>query len=55
MSLAHGLMRLFNIDIEVCDGCGGFATVIACIEDKDFIDRIPANLREEKQYSSTLA
>jgi hypothetical protein len=36
----------FNIDIEVCDRCGGAARVIACIEERclDLLDRAPIAL-----------
>ena len=38
-----------NIDIEVCDRCGGSVKVIACIESKDVIDSILAHLRGKEQ------
>ena len=51
MSWAQRLKRVFNIDIdiEVCDRCGGSVKVIACIEDQDVIDSILAHLREKGQ------
>ena len=53
MSWAERLKRVFNIDIdidiEVCDRCGGSVKVIACIEDQDVIDSILAHLREKEQ------
>ena len=33
MSWAQRLKRVFNIDIDVCDSCGGSVKVTACIED----------------------
>jgi len=48
MTWAQRLKRVFNIDIEVCDRCGGTVKVIACIEDQDNIDRILDHLRRKK-------
>jgi hypothetical protein len=48
-SWAQRLKRVFNIDIEVCDRCGGTVKVMACIEDQDTIDRILDHLRREGQ------
>ena len=33
MNRAQRLKRVFNIDIEICNVCGGNVKVIACIED----------------------
>ena len=51
MSWAQRLKRVFNIDIdiEVCDRCGGSVNVIACIDDQDVIDSILAHLRKKGQ------
>jgi hypothetical protein len=49
MTWAQRLKRVFNIDIEVCDRCGGAARVIACIEEREAIDRILACLRRKEQ------
>jgi hypothetical protein len=46
MTWAQRLKRVFNIDIEICNRCGGSVKVIACIEDQDIIDRILAHLRD---------
>ena len=32
MTWAHRLKRVFKIDIETCDKCGGAVKVIACIK-----------------------
>ena len=32
--------RVFNIDIETCEACGGHEKIIACIEDPHVIQRI---------------
>ena len=47
MTWTQRFKRVFNIDIEVCGRCGGSAKVIACIENKDIIDRIIAHLRDK--------
>jgi hypothetical protein len=47
MTWAQRLKRVFNIDVSVCSKCGGEARVIACIEDKDVIDKILAHLMEK--------
>ena len=47
MTWAQRLKRAF--DIEVCGHCGGSVKVIACIEDRDIIDRILAHLRKKEQ------
>jgi len=49
MTWAQRLKRVFNINIEACGRCGGSLKVIACIEDRDIIDRILAHLREKEQ------
>ena len=49
MSWAQRLNRVFNIDIDVCDRCGGSVKVIACIEDQHATDSILAHLREKEQ------
>ena len=54
MTWAQRLKRVFNIDIEVCNRCGGSVRVIACIEDQDVIDRILAHLRDKEQDTPTL-
>ena len=57
MSWAQRLKRVFNIDIdiEVCDRCGGSVKVVACIEDQDVIDRILAHLREKDKARNKAA
>jgi hypothetical protein len=48
MTWAQRLKRVFNIDIEDCDRCGGAVKVIACIEDQETIDRILDHLRRKE-------
>ena len=55
MTWAQQLKRVFNIDIDVCGHRGGSVKVIACIEDRDIIDRILAHLREKEQGSPALS
>ena len=40
MNWAQRLKRVFNIDAEVCDQCGGTVKLIACIEDPVVIRKI---------------
>ena len=49
ISWAQRLKRAFNIDIDVCDRCGGSVKATACIEDHDAINSILAHLREKEQ------
>jgi hypothetical protein len=41
---AQRLKRVFNIDIETCNSCGGHVKIIACIEDPVVIDKILTHL-----------
>ncbi len=47
MTWAQRLKRVFNIDIESCEYCGGHVKVIACIEDQPVIDKILAHLKKK--------
>ena len=40
LTWAQRLKRVFDIDIETCDKCGGKLKVIACIEDPEVIEKI---------------
>ena len=53
ITCAQRIKRVFNIDIEVCERCGGSVSVIAFIEDQTIIDRILEHLREKEQEAST--
>ena len=44
MTWAQRLKRVFKIDIEVCDHCGGAVKVIASIEDPAVIKQIMEHL-----------
>jgi len=54
MTWAQRLKRVFSIDIEVCDRCGGSVRVIACIEDQDIINRILAHIRDKELATPSL-
>ena len=41
--------RVFNIDIEVCNECGGTVKIIASIEDPAIIKKILTHLESTKQ------
>ena len=51
MTWAQRLKRVFNIDIETCQACGGAVRIIACIEEPDVIEKILTHL--DKQGTST--
>jgi len=40
MTWAQRLKRVFNIDIETCNNCGGNVKIVACIEDPEVIEKI---------------
>jgi hypothetical protein len=44
MTWAKRLKRVFNIDIETCNECGGDVRIIASIEDPAVIQKILAHL-----------
>ena len=53
MTWAQGLKRVFRIDVETCDRCGGKTRVIACVKDAAVIKTILAHLeRKERQPGS---
>ena len=49
MTWAQRLKRVFNIDIETCQACGGPVKIIACIEDPVVIKRILDHLKEKAE------
>ena len=51
MSWAQRLKRVFRIDFETCEGCGGAVKVIAGIEDPLVIEKILAHLEEADPHS----
>ena len=44
MTWAERLKRVFAIEIEKCEKCGGKLKIIACIEDADVIEKILKHL-----------
>ncbi len=40
MIWAQRLKRVFGIDIETCPSCGGAVRIIACIEEREVIEKI---------------
>lgn len=50
---AQRLKRVFDIDIETCDKCGGNVRIIACIEDPAVIHKILAHLDEKAATAVT--
>lgn len=46
MTWAQGLKRVYRIDVERCDRCGGKARAIACIKDQAAINAILAHLEK---------
>ena len=51
MTWAQRLKRVFNIDIDTCEACGGTVKVIACIEDPQVIKKILDHLKEKAALS----
>jgi len=52
---AQRLKRVFNIDMEICQSCGGAMKVIACIEDPVIIKKILAHLDSLAPATATTA
>jgi len=48
---AKRLKRVFDIDIETCDKCGGDIRIIASIEDPAVIQKILAHLDRKGAFS----
>ena len=47
------MKRVFKIDIEICNSCGGHVKIIACIEDPVVIEKILTHL--DKKDASAAA
>jgi hypothetical protein len=47
MRWAQRLKRVFNIDVSICEKCGGEAKIIASIEDRAVIDKILNHLMKK--------
>lgn len=44
MTWAQRLKRVFDIDVQTCDACGGTARIVAAVEDPVVIKKILAHL-----------
>jgi hypothetical protein len=53
MTWAKRLKRVFNIDIETCEKCGGDVRIIASIEDPAVIKKILAHLENTASSEAT--
>ena len=53
MSWARRLKRVFQIDIERCERCGGAVKIIASIEDPVVIEKILAHLERRASVRCT--
>ena len=49
MSWAMRLKRVFNIDITVCKHCQGPVRIIACIQDRQVINKILAHINQQQK------
>ena len=47
MTWMQRLKRVFSIDIEICEHCGGYVKVIASIEDPKVIEQILKHLKQK--------
>ena len=54
MTWAQRLKRVFNIDIEICDKCGGDVRIIASIEDPAVIRKILTHLNTKAIHTDLL-
>ena len=53
MTWARRLKRVFNLDVEACDKCGGDVRIIACIEDPAVIQKILTHLDNTASSAAT--
>ncbi len=47
MTWARRLKRVFKIDVEMCEQCGGAVKIIACIQRPEVIERILRHVRDK--------
>jgi hypothetical protein len=52
MTWAQRLKRVFDMDVEICDQCGGGIKVIACIEDPMVIKKILDHMNSKSAVSA---
>jgi hypothetical protein len=53
MTWAQRLKRVFNIDIQACQSCGGAMKVVACIEDIAVIKKILDHLKKKDEANKS--
>jgi len=53
MTWTQRLKRVFNIDIETCNSCGGPVKIIACIKDPVVVERILRYLERKAACGAT--
>ena len=53
MTWAKRLKRVFDIEITVCEHCGGKVKIISCIEDRATIDKILSHVRKKEAEDVT--
>lgn len=51
MTWAQRLKRVFDIDVDICDYCGGAVKVIGCIEDPAVIKKIRDHLDKKSAFA----
>jgi hypothetical protein len=51
MTWVQRLKRVFDMDVEICDQCGGGIKVIACIEDPTVIKKILDHMNSKSAVS----
>ncbi|HBB6896235.1 TPA: hypothetical protein I8038_000254 [Legionella pneumophila] len=54
MSWVERLKRVFNIDITICQHCQGNVRIIACIKDKNIIDKILSHINKKPRNQEEL-
>ena len=54
LTWAQRLNRLFKIDIETCEHCGGAVNVIASIQDPIMIKKIPNHIERRAESATPL-
>ena len=54
MSWAMRLKRVFNIDVTVCRHCQGTMRIIACIEDRQMINKILAHINRKQEHLASV-
>ncbi|MDR3492255.1 MAG: transposase, partial [Gammaproteobacteria bacterium] len=53
MNWSERLKRVFNIDISLCPHCQGTMKIIACIEEREAIDKILAHINKQNSSGKT--